>query len=320
MTKKGLSIALKVAVSATLLYLLFAAIEFDAFIGVVTALDPFVFVSMVLFFAAIQCLSAFRWSIVLRKDFDIRYTKVLSIYFIGMFFNNFLPTLVGGDVIKAFYLYRAKGKGDVAAASILMDRYSGYTALMVITLIALVPGYILIKGTGLAGFFLLLLGGYVAASCFIWVEPLHGWLVRHLTGTRMLRLNRLVETFYTALMSYKSHRRILLKIFLCSFIIQGTVIVVYIILARAMGIGVPAGYFFLFVPLATTVSMLPISLSGLGIREGAFVFLFAHAGATTEQALGLSLVWFAVVVATSPGGAGRRITNDKNRNKNFFHQ
>ncbi len=299
MTKKGLSIALKVAVSATLLYVLFSAIEFDDFMGVVKDLDPLVFVSMILFFTAIQCLSTFRWSIVLKKDFDIRYPKLLSIYLIGMFFNNFLPTLVGGDVIKAFYLYRAKGKGDVAAASILIDRYSGYSALMVITLASLVPGYLLIKGTGLAGFFFLLLGGYVAASCFIWIEPLHGWLVRHLTGTRMLRLNRIVETFYTALMSYKSHRGILFKIFLCSLVIQGAVIVVYIVLARSMGIGVPAGYFFLFVPLATTVSMVPITLSGLGIREGAFVFLFAHAGATTEEALGLSLVWFAVVVSTS---------------------
>jgi uncharacterized protein (TIRG00374 family) len=293
MTKKVLFTVLKVGVSATLLYLLFRSIEVDAFVRVLATIKPQLFVLVIFLFAGIQAVSGLRWAILLKKDVDLPYLKVLSMYFIGMFFNNFLPTLVGGDVVKGYYLYRETGKGDVAAASVLMDRYSGFTALMAITLVALVPGYVLIKGTGLAGFFLLLVGGYVVASCLVWVEFLHGWLVKILTGTRLLGLNEKVETFYRALMSYKAHYRILVKAFLCSLLIQGGVILGYIILARGMGMGVSMGYFFLFIPLATVVAMIPLSLSGLGIREGAFVFLFARVGAAEEQALALSLIWFA---------------------------
>jgi uncharacterized protein (TIRG00374 family) len=299
MTNRGLTTLLKLVVSASLLYILFRSIDLKAFLSVVTTLNPLSFVFLAIFFAAIQCISAYRWSIVLKKDVDLHYPKILSIYFIGMFFNNFLPTLVGGDVVKGYYLYRVTGKGHVSVASILIDRYSGFTALMAITLVALVPGYALIEGTGLTGFFLLLLGGYMMSSFFIWVESLHGWLVEILTRVRLFSLNEKIETFYSALMSYKNYHWILIKIFLLSVVIQGGVIVGYFTLAKGMGIGVPMGYFFLFIPLATAVSMIPISLSGLGIREGAFVFLFTRVGATQEEALGLSLLWFAVMVCVS---------------------
>jgi uncharacterized protein (TIRG00374 family) len=299
MTNRGLTTLLKLVVSASLLYILFRSVDLEAFLGVVTTLNPLTIVFLAIFFAAIQCISAYRWSTVLKKDIDLSYPKILSIYFIGMFFNNFLPTLVGGDVIKGYYLYRVTGKGEVSIASILMDRYSGFTALMAITLVALVPGYALIKGTGLPGFFLLLLGGYMVSSFFIWVESFHGWLVNILARIRLLSLNERIETFYSALMSYKNCHGILIRIFLFSIVIQGGLIVGYLILARGMGIGVPTGYFFLFIPLATAVSMIPISLSGLGIREGAFVFLFTRVGATQEEALGLSLLWFAIMVCVS---------------------
>ncbi len=299
MKKKALTTIFKLAVSVSILYFLFSSVDIETFFSVIKTLNPLLFIFLGFFFVAIQGMSAYRWSIVLKKDVQVPYTRLLSIYFIGMFFNNFLPTIVGGDVVKGYYLYKKTGRGDVTAASILMDRYSGFTALMAITLVALVPGYALISGTGLPGFFLLLVGVYIVVSLFVWVESLHGWMVRMLTRVRLLRLNEMIETFYRALMSYKKHHAVLLKIFLCSLVIQCGVIVGYIMLARGLGIETSPGYFFLFIPLATVVSMVPVSLSGLGIREGAFVFLFTKAGTSQEEALGLSLVWFAMMVCVS---------------------
>jgi uncharacterized protein (TIRG00374 family) len=299
MKKKLLATILKLAVSVSLLYFLFHSVDLGVFLSVVTNLDPLVFLFLALYFIGIQSISTFRWSIVLKKDVQLPYPRLFSIYLIGMFFNNFLPTIVGGDVVKGYYLYKKTRRVDITAASILMDRYSGFTALMAITIVALVPGYPFISGTGLPGFFVLLVGVYIAVSLFVWDERLHGWLVRVLTRIRLLRLNEIIENFYTALMSYKDHRAILLKIFLCSLVIQVGVIMGYVMLARGLGIDTGTGYFFLFVPLATAVSMIPVSLSGLGIREGAFVFLFTRVGATQEEALGLSLLWFFVVVFVS---------------------
>ncbi|MDO8427253.1 MAG: lysylphosphatidylglycerol synthase transmembrane domain-containing protein, partial [Deltaproteobacteria bacterium] len=244
-------------------------------------------------------LSTFRWSIILKKDINIPYLRLLSIYFVGMFFNNFLPTMVGGDLVKGYYLYKQTKKGDVALASIFMDRYSGFAALMVITAIALIPGYALIKGTGLPAFFVLLIGGFLAISLVIWVGFLHRWAMEIMAKIHFYGINKKIDTFYKALMSYKAHYGILVKIFICSLFVQVGVIVGYYVLGRGIGVTVPIAYYFLFIPLVNAVAMLPVSLSGLGLREGAFVFLFTRVGANQEQALTISLMWFVIAALVS---------------------
>lgn len=299
MIKNILSTAVKVGVSLAILYFLFRNIDLNSFWNTFISVNPLSVVLVALLFLSTQTISTYRWSVILKKDLDIPYRKLLSIYFIGMYFNNFLPTMVGGDLVKGYYLYKHTKKGDVSLASIFMDRYSGFFALITITAVALIPGYPLIKGTGLPGFFVLLIGGFYGASLVIWIGPLHSWVMKILARIHFYGINQKIETFYRVLMGYKSHRDILWKIFLCSVVVQGGVIVGYWFLGRGLGMDVSLGYFFLFIPLTTAVGMLPISLSGLGIREGAFVFLFTRVGATQEQALTLSLMWFAIMALVS---------------------
>ncbi|MBI2411860.1 MAG: flippase-like domain-containing protein [Deltaproteobacteria bacterium] len=297
--KNVISVIVKIGVSLAILYFLFRNIDLDAFLRTVLSVNPYAVVFVALLFIASQATSTYRWSIILKKDMDISYLRLLSIYFVGMFFNNFLPTMVGGDLVKGYYLYKHTKKGDVSLASIFMDRYSGFSALMVITSIALIFGYPLIKGTGLPFFFVLLIGGFFCMSLIIWVGPLHKWAMDILAKVHFYGINKKIDTFYRVLMGYKSHKDILWKIFVCSVFVQVGVMVGYYFLGRGLGMDVPIAYFFLFIPLTTAVSMLPISLSGLGIREGAFVFLFTRVGATTEQALTLSLMWFVIQALVS---------------------
>lgn len=297
--KTIISTIIKICVSIAIMYFLFSKIELDAFWATFTSVKPYAVVFVAFFVVFSQSISTYRWSIILKKDMDVSYLRLLSIYFVGMFFNNFLPTMVGGDLVKGYYLYKYSKKGDVALASIFMDRYSGFAALMVITSISLIPGYALIKGTGLAGFFVLLIGGFFSMSLVLWVGPLHSWVMNILSRIHFYGLNKKIDTFYKVLMSYKSRSDILVKIFACSVVVQAGVILGYYVLGTGLGIQVPLGYYFLFIPLTTAISMLPISLSGLGLREGAFVFLFTMVGATKEQALALSLMWFATAALVS---------------------
>lgn len=297
--KNLLLTAAKILVSAIILYVLFRNVNTGEFWATVVSVNPLTVIFVALLFATTQAVSTYRWRAILSKDVEVPYTKLLSIYYIGMFFNNFLPTIVGGDIIKGYYIYKHTGRGDISLASIFMDRYSGLSALIVVTAIALIPGWSLIKGTGLPGFFVLLIGSYLAISLVLWVTFLHRWVMKILARIHFYGINRKIETVYEVLMSYKTHRDILVKIFICSAVVQVGVMVGYYVLSRGLGMDVPLGYFFLFIPLATVVSMLPVSLAGLGIREGAFVYLFAKAGSTQEQALTLSLMWFAIMACVS---------------------
>lgn len=299
MIRNMLSTVVKVGVSLAILYFLFRNINLRAFWSTFISVNPLAVVLVAVLFICTQSISTYRWSVILKKDVEIPYRRLLSIYFIGMYFNNFLPTMVGGDLVKGYYLYKYTKKGDISLASIFMDRYSGFFALITITSVALIFGYSLIKDTGLPGFFALLIGGFTAMSLVIWIGPLHSWVMRILARIHFYGINQKIETFYRVLMGYKHRRDILVKIFICSLLVQGGVMIGYWFLGRGLGMNVGVGYFFLFIPLTTAVAMLPISLSGLGIREGAFVFLFTKVGATQEQALTLSLMWFAIMAVVS---------------------
>lgn len=306
MAKKWGMTMLKVLVSAALLFFLFGRVERGEFFRMILSANPQAIVFSALLYAGLQCLSAYRWSVILKGDVSVTYRELLSMYFMGMFFNNFLPTLVGGDFVKGYYLYRKTGKGDVAFASILMDRYSGFTALMAITLAALVLGWRFVHGVGgdsLVSVFLLLIGGFTGMSLFLWFEGLHGWLMEIIGRVRLFGLNEKLDTFYRVFMGYKGKRAVFLKILLFSFVIQSGVIICYFAVGRGIGLDVPLGYFFLFIPLSTVASMLPFSVAGLGVREGVLVFLFTRVGATKEEALGMGIVWFMVLLSISTVGA-----------------
>jgi uncharacterized protein (TIRG00374 family) len=303
MMKKGYMLPLKIAVSGGLLYLLFRGMDFKTFWETVSSVSYGTMLVILLLLLSIQTLSTLRWHIILSKDYKMPFSRLFSTYFIGMYFNNFLPTLVGGDLVKAYYIYRETGKGGVSMASIFLDRYSGFTALMTITAVATISGYTLIKGSSILWLLLILLGSFAAMSLIIWIDLLHGWAMRILTRLKLFGINRKIDSFYRALMGYKGEWAILLKAFSLSLIIQGSVITGYYILARAIGMDMPLNYFFFFVPLATVVAMVPLSLAGLGIREGAFVFLFAKAGGSSAEAMSISLLFFfSMLVISLIGG------------------
>ena len=299
MMKKGYVLPIKVAVSGGLLYLLFRGMDLKTFWETVSSVSYTTLLVILLLLICIQTLSTLRWHTILNKDYRMPFPRLLSTYFIGMYFNNFLPTLVGGDLVKAYYIYRESGKGGVSLASIFLDRYSGFTALMALTAVATYAGYPLVRGSSILWLLLFLLGSFTVLSLIIWIDLFHGWAVRILTGVRLFGINRKVDTFYRALMGYRGERAILIKTFSLSLVIQGGVIFGYYLLSRAIGMEMPLNYFFIFVPLATVVAMLPFSLAGLGIREGAFVFLFAKAGGTSAEAMSVSLLFFFTTVIVS---------------------
>ncbi len=297
--KKNFLIVLKIVISLGILYILFRGMDLNAFLETISKLKPLSIISVVVMIFIIQCISSLRWQILLKKDFDAAYLKLLSMYLIGMFFNNFLPTLVGGDLIKTYYLYKQTGKGSVALASIFLDRYTGFSALIFNTVIALIFGHFLLEGTGLMGFFIILIIGYFCASLVIWVDFMHRWAMAIMSKIHMYGINEKIDAFYKVLMGYKGHLPGLFKAFGLSILVQAGVVIAYFIIAWGIGMSVPLGYFFLFVPLATVASMVPISLAGLGVREGIFIFLFTKAGASMEEALSLSLLFFFATLLVS---------------------
>lgn len=291
--KNKITILIKVSVSATLLYFLISVMDTEKLISTATSVGWGYVLLMLFVLFIIQIFAIYRWWLVLKRDVDVSINMVGSLVFVGLFFNNFLPTIVGGDAVKGYYLYRHIDRGDVTFTSILVDRYAGFTALMFLAFLALIPGYGLIAGTGVEVVCIGIIVLYFMLSLFLWVESIHGWFVRVLSKIGFYGLNEKIDKVYKALMGYKKESALIGKICFLSVFIQAGAIMSFAIIGYGLGIQVSVWYYFLFVPVATVVAMVPLSLSGLGLREGALVFLFSYAGADKEQVIVMSLMWFA---------------------------
>jgi uncharacterized membrane protein YbhN (UPF0104 family) len=239
-----------------------------------------------------QLVSALRWQLLAAPlGFERPLTQFASYYFIGMYFNLFLPTSVGGDVVRAWYLDGGSGRRLPAFVSVVVDRLSGLLLLLSLACVAVLfcplelPGQITLSVWATAG----------AAGLGLLSLPL---LLRW--SQRFERIHRVVA----ALAVYRHRPLLLVSTSVLSLAVQAANVVLVWLIGRAIGAAVPAGYYWIAVPMVSLLTMLPISLNGMGIREGGMVVFLAPVGVTSATAISLAFLWFLVFTATSLVGAG----------------
>ncbi|MCK4911292.1 MAG: flippase-like domain-containing protein [Thermodesulfovibrionales bacterium] len=280
--KQIAAFALKLLVSGSLLYFVLSRTGISEVIGIMAEIDPVRFAGAIGIFILMVLLCSLRWGLLLPDHFSQR--RLFPLYMIGSFFNIFLPGLVGGDVVKVYYLYRETQRGAHALASVFMDRYIGYAGLMALGLLAYPFGFRSFQGSWITP----VLPGIVAL--FI-ITSLVLFLAR--PGGRFAFISRLHDYFD----SYWKDRPVLLKalgVSLCVHILSS--ISVWLI-STGLGAHVPLTTLFVFVPVIATLAALPISISGLGIREAAFVLLLGTQGISPEKATAISFAWFLAFAA-----------------------
>jgi uncharacterized protein (TIRG00374 family) len=250
-----------------------------------------------------QVVSSLRWQALARPlGFDLPLGRFVSFYFIGMFFNLVLPTSVGGDVVRAWYLSGGPGRRLDAFLSVFVERLSGLLVLLAIACLAAavcplsLPAWVPWSVWGLTA------AGLVAVPVLVGLARLPCPAGR-LSGLHA-RLVRFAGQLAAAGRLYLAHPRLLVGTTLLSGVVQaGNVVLVWLI-GRAIGAPVPASYYWILVPLVALLTLLPISLNGMGIREGAMVLLLAPLGVGSGTAVSLAFLWFAACTLVSLGGVG----------------
>ncbi|RJQ43040.1 MAG: UPF0104 family protein [Gaiellales bacterium] len=291
---------LKAAVSALLIGLLLWRVdtgEIAATLGEVSwgllALGAGIFI-------VTNLVSAWKWGLVIRAQGDrVAYGYLAALFYIGLFFNNFLPTNFGGDVVKAFKLSRMTGRAAEAAGSVVIDRVTSTIALLTI---AAVPALFELRLLG-ARMALIVLAMLLAAALIVAFFASERF-ARRLSGLRIfsfdpMGVRRHLKSFYYALHDFRRHRGTLAAVMLVSLVYQGLQIITVYVLALSLGIEVSLIYYFLFIPIVLAVGMLPVSLNGLGVREGAWVLLFGQVGVASAQAFTMSVLSFFVMTVVS---------------------
>ncbi|MEN8200049.1 MAG: lysylphosphatidylglycerol synthase transmembrane domain-containing protein [Thermodesulfobacteriota bacterium] len=295
--KKHLLTGLKLLFSASLMYLVYRRIPMQDLAGILGSVDfrYLLPIAVLLFFNTV--ISAWKWRILLQADgIEIPLSTLTATYMIGSFYNLFLPSSIGGD---SYRIYDIAGKSrDPArtAASVFADRFSGFLALVILSLFSsilvarefdnlmffIAPLLILIL-------LLLILLGLVRE------RPIR-LLMKVTRLDRFTLLNGLVEKFFLSFQCYGANKWLLVRVMALSFAFQFSVITVVYLLALSIQAGVSFYYFSAFVPLITLMEALPISIYGLGLRDAGYVFFFGWTGMSELQTRSLALLFVALTV------------------------
>ena len=253
-------------------------------------------------------LRAWRWQGLLAAlGQRLRLSRLTELYFVGTFFNNMLPTGIGGDVVRVVELARDGSGGAMATSSVLVDRAAGLVSLMAMGLVTL--GATLLWRPGLIEprvavvIVLVSAGVLVGMLAMMGADTLHRWFAR--VPWLATPLDR--PGVWRFAQSFAAYRGGALTTALgLSTLFNLQLVATNYFLGRGLHVNAlmdaPWLYYLLFIPIISFVLALPISISGLGAREAAYVALFSSVGVPADQALALSLAFYAVNLVTGAVG------------------
>jgi uncharacterized protein (TIRG00374 family) len=301
--KNVLAAVLKTLVTAVLFYFLFRKVNFSEFGETLrnARLNYLLAGFVLLWLGHYMCI--FRWRMLMRPVMPLlSLTDLFSIYCIGLFFNLTFPTVVGGDVVKMYYAGRPSKRFAASFAATFLDRDAGMLAMMLIACVATLFHPISVPGIPVG---LIIWGATVAfvlANLAIFTPSMHRMLTGFLNRFRLSRLAGRIDTISNAFQVMGRHPLVLINSLIISIVNQIVAISISWILALGLHIDVPLLYFLAFVPVVTLISMIPISLNGMGLREYAFLSLFGGIGVDREAAVALGLLSSVTIfISAIPG-------------------
>lgn len=252
-------------------------------------------------------INAVRWGVLLRaRGHQQPYWWLVSAYLAGQFANNFLPTSVGGDAVRAAQLARKIGSISQASASVFLERLVGFLALSIIVNTALVWAYFDHTGTPLVTMpeLRVLTVGFTVAAVMAMIASFSAPKLLLRYGNRVPAIVRKpVQRIAQALGDYFPQGRTLAKVLGLSLVYQTLWIVNHIVVGFALHIEAPPQIYFLMVPITDMVGLAPIFVNNLGAREAVFTLYLDQVGVASATAIALAFMIFTVrLVVSTLGG------------------
>ena len=297
----------KAVVSVVLIAVLLSRIEIAKLWAIARTANPTWLVLALGVYLLMVLTSAWRWGLLLKaQQIHLRFRALTSSFLVATFWNNFLPSNIGGDVIRVADTAPAAGSKTRAATVVLVDRGLGLLGLMLVAAIGATAGPRLIQSGPGVGAQMLWLGFVGSALVAVPVLLMPQALPRLLQPLRFLhpawideRLARLSGT----LERFKDSPKALLACFAGAVAVQAILVGFYLAIARSMQIPIGFAELAVVVPISFIVQMVPVSMNGFGVREATFGFYFTRLGLPLESALLVSLMGAALIMVFSLSGA-----------------
>ncbi len=259
---------------------------------------------IILFIVLNYVIGAFRWKqLLVQEDIqDVSVKYLTNLYFIGAFFNNFMPTSIGGDVYKMYQLGKKIKNAAVGISSTFMERFTGMIALVFVSYAGLLFGmsdFLATLPSAWTSNQLYVTLFKIAAFSGFWVLSVVGFLSLGFLSKRILFL----KDIYNAILAYNNEKKVLVIAFLTSFIVQLLSIFTQYFILLSLGITIPITYALFIFPVITLAGFFIPSINSLGVQEFFYKELLFLRGISNPLALGASLLYqFARLLVSLVGG------------------
>ena len=249
-------------------------------------------------------LTTYKWRVLLRaKGMDYPFNQLLSVVWVSNFLGHFLPSAVGGDNVRMFTMARGNPRAHDAVSTVMMERLTGVMSLALLATLGGIWSYARWGKQEIVVALTLPVGVLVLAMALLWSGPgnaLLTWLLGHF---HRLPGYAFFTKVHLAIREFRSRPAAVATSLSVSTLIQMNRVVSIFLLSRALGLDLFIGEALVLVPAVLFIAMLPLSIGGLGVQEGAFVVIFRLVGISTEAAFGLSLLARVnALISNMPGG------------------
>jgi uncharacterized protein (TIRG00374 family) len=291
----------RLALSALLLVFLFSKIDTKETFELLKTADMGILAVAFAVFFIVHIVMLSRWLLFIRAlELKAHAWNVIRYFFIGLFGNLFLPSSIGGDVIKIFGLCQHSDQKPKVVASVLLDRLSGFVSITVIAVCSFMFGHALIGDNAILAIIAGMAAALTAILTILFNEPIYEFFFRFVNWLPKLKA-KLMEMHYDISL-LKGRPAQGLGALSLAFLGQIIFIICFYFIAKALRQDIPFIYFLVFIPLICVASSLP-SIGGLGVREFGAAYLFSKVGVAEEVAVSMSLVsFFFMVVLGLIGG------------------
>ncbi|HQU72503.1 MAG TPA: lysylphosphatidylglycerol synthase transmembrane domain-containing protein [Calditrichia bacterium] len=288
--KKILGNLLRIAISFGILSYLVLTNDISEILAVLKGVEMPLFALALAIFLVALLLFSLRWQVLLTfSGIRLPYHRLVGYYFVGYFLNNFLPTMIGGDIGRAYFVARDSGRQADAVGIILLERILGILATLTLASIATFWAFRQFD----SGLILLITIALLALVAFFLLNllntRLHHFSLRLLEKLTILGLGERISEILTKIYAFREGKRQVVIAFLLSLGCQLLLIGMNYALALSLHIEVSFGYLMFVIPATFVMGLIP-SINGIGVRDAGYNTLLGAVGVDSPAAISLSFL------------------------------
>jgi glycosyltransferase 2 family protein len=303
---------IKILVSGGLLYVLLRGVDLARLWQTARTASLVYLAAALLLYLIMIMVASWRWWLLARvQHVRLAFRALMASYLVASFFNNFLPSNIGGDVIRIRDTARPAGSKTLATTIVLVDRGIGLMGLVFVAALGATAAARTSAAIGPIGpglLWLVLAGSVGVAAPAVMMPAGVASILRPLRALHQEWVEERITRLTQALARFRAAPQALGACFGGAIAVQGLLVLFYAAIATSLHLHITMAHLAIVVPLSFVVQMLPVSVNGFGVREATFVFYFAKLGVPIEGGLALSFIGAVLMMIFSLSGAVAYLT------------